>query len=512
MPSSAYPYDSTIGTGQADTPIIPRELEDASFSKTDAGGIAWKFNPASNITLDRDPADGLKLTAPPPTMTMDILSKKMTVSYPGHPDQVIDLAYLDDEGIELRLVGQELQLFNGAGSLISSTPITDVDAQQLSSYFSGDTPDVFVLELTNGGGVKITCETIARLFAENPGSISPKAYLLGDDCQKHSVATLIAQAVAESILQNPPQVLQLIGGDLTAGVSFELSPSGGIVSLNPLTCTDVNGLYPVGQAPTLTTPVLTRACASYTVGSILGLTTVSNTITGNNLTTTVNGVTSAPVTLPAQATTNTQTWTKASGLIDIVNGTSAATSIPAVTAFVPQLGVTDLLVYDTTNGPKHWPISRWMRFNKRVLSDQAANTTVTLTFPAVNSIGTTTSGGPTITAPQSHPLFDLTSLSTNIPVAGTGVTVVLPTIPANERAEFSGTDYAIVLAAGWTGSTTLSVVAPATLNGTATTLTLNKPVATERITFLVRYMGAGAGVSNTWWVISKYVQSNATTL
>jgi hypothetical protein len=59
MPSSALPFDPA-DAAFPQSPVISEELIDSDFEKS-AAGIGVKIDPASNLTITRDPATGIKL-------------------------------------------------------------------------------------------------------------------------------------------------------------------------------------------------------------------------------------------------------------------------------------------------------------------------------------------------------------------------------------------------------------------------------------------------------------------
>jgi hypothetical protein len=161
-------------------PVIGSELAAESF-KIDAGQYKVNIDPASNVAATESAA-GIKLMAPVTaasavtTFAFDAVAKTITVAVDGTASQVINVGALDDEGAKLVINGQNLELQNAAGVVLSSTQIGQLDAQQLTgaAIAAG-----YKLTLSNGGSVTITAPEIGSIFpTAAAGSVSATTELL----------------------------------------------------------------------------------------------------------------------------------------------------------------------------------------------------------------------------------------------------------------------------------------------------------------------------------------------
>jgi hypothetical protein len=337
MPASLVPpYASIVNPFM---PVIAEEMADSDFAKSAATGITLNIDPASNVIATRSLA-GIKLTAPvaaasdATTFSYDAVGKKLNLAIDGNTVQTVDLAALDNEGAKLVINGQNLELVAEDGTVLSSTPITAIDAQQLTSAVAANT---LTITLSNGGDVDITCTEISALYPAKVGPVPTTVSFLADDCGKYTMADILDQAAAD----NPPQVLSAINTSLVQGGQFELSGGGGIITFDAITCADIKSLFPAGGTATAATTLFTGDCKSITVADITALAAVATTntltVTGGNLVSNVNGVVAS---VP---------------LSDIVNTTTidaAYTAAPAAPAAGAKIygpgGKTYNLVQDTS--------------------------------------------------------------------------------------------------------------------------------------------------------------------
>lgn len=232
------------------------------------------IDPASTAIITKSAA-GLKINVPPSpaaplstvtTFAFDALAKKLKVAVDGTAALEVDLGALDDEATKLVLNGQNLELQNSAGTVLSSTPIGQIDAQQLTGAAAAAG---YKLTLSNGGSVTITCTDIGQMYAT--GASTATTELLSKDCKAVKVSEL------------PIAPSQLTAGALPTNVTV----SGSSIN-SPIT----------NAAATIPAANITGVLPA----SALPPTTVSNTIAGTGaartLSTTVNGVVGAPVPLP----------------------------------------------------------------------------------------------------------------------------------------------------------------------------------------------------------------------
>jgi hypothetical protein len=232
------------------------------------------IDPASTAIVTKSAA-GLKINVPPTpaaplstvtTFAFDALAKKLKVAVDGTAALEVDLGALDDEATKLVLNGQNLELQNSAGAVLSSTPIGQIDAQQLTGAAAAAG---YKLTLSNGGSATITCADIGQMYATGVSTAATE--LLSKDCKAVKVSEL------------PIAPSQLTAGALPTNVTV----SGSSIN-SPITNT----------AATLPAANITGVLPA----SALPPTTVSNTIAGTGaartLSTTVNGVVGTPVPLP----------------------------------------------------------------------------------------------------------------------------------------------------------------------------------------------------------------------
>lgn len=291
MPSLTLPYDSIVNPNM---PVIAEEMKDAHFTKTAADGIGVRFDPASNVTIT-DSLDGIKIDAPaaPPsdvtTWTWDGVGHILTIAVDGQPPQTVNLSSLDDEGASLVINGQNLELQDEDGNVLSSTPITAIDAQQLSAAMNGAAWEV---TLTNGGTVALTCAEVHAMFAQNNEIPEFGINFLADDCTKYSLKAMLSQIEPFLPSLTSTQLDLTQGGNITLG-------SQGTLTFNPLDCAAIGGLFPSGTGALLASEVLTKDCQSYAISEIVGLATSATTNTlvvdpvAGTITSTVNGVDAA---------------------------------------------------------------------------------------------------------------------------------------------------------------------------------------------------------------------------
>jgi hypothetical protein len=146
-------------------------------------------------------------------------------------------------------------------------------------------------------------------------------------------------------------------------------------------------------------------------------------IAGNVISLTGGGT----VTLPAAPpTTNTATWTKIGGIVDVVDGISAAISVPVGTP-------TDLIGYSASGTPVNTPIVRTARLREE--------------YKAVAVTGTHV-----VTGPIANGLFlDDYFISSLIEITAAGVTYTLPVIPAALSLDMVGIEIDVKALGAWSG-------------------------------------------------------------
>jgi hypothetical protein len=235
----------------------------ADAAKVLSGGGAW-------ISLPTAPVAALSTVT---KFAYDALAKTLTVAVDGTADKVVNLAALDDEGTKIVINGQTLELQNAAGTVLSSTPIGAIDAQQLTGLASATG---YKISLTNGGSVTLTCADIGQMYSSGTGTASTE--LLSKDC------------MAVKISQLPIAPGQLTAGALPATVTVSGSSINSPIT-NPLAtipAANISGTLPASALPA-TTNVLA--------------------IAGGIVTSTVNGIV-ATATLPAATAAVASTITK----------------------------------------------------------------------------------------------------------------------------------------------------------------------------------------------------------
>jgi hypothetical protein len=247
-------------------PVIAEELADTDFEKTAALGYRVFFDPASNVAITRSLA-GIKLVAPTaPLSTVsqfvwDAIGKTLTVAVDGTAPKVVNLASLDDEGVRLQVAAGQLNLLSADGSIISSTPITSIDAQQLTGVASATG---YTLNLTNGGSATLTCANIGQMYPT--GAPVAATELLSKDCKAVAVSALpinATQLVGVVPAANTAHTMAIAGANLTSTVN-------GVVATVPLasivTCATIRAAYPAAVSPTVATAnLLTDACTKVAV-------------------------------------------------------------------------------------------------------------------------------------------------------------------------------------------------------------------------------------------------------
>jgi hypothetical protein len=184
--------------------VIGAEMDGRSF-KIAGGQYGIRLDPASSgASLS---AAGLKITAGAAvpsvvsTFAFDALAKTITVAVDGTASKVIDLAALDNTGVKLVLNGQNLELQDSTGKVLSSSPISQVGAQQLAGVASAAG---YKVSLSNGGSATITCADIGQMYAS--GASTAATELLSKDCRAVTISGL------------PISPGQLTPGILPAGV------------------------------------------------------------------------------------------------------------------------------------------------------------------------------------------------------------------------------------------------------------------------------------------------------
>jgi hypothetical protein len=143
--------------GVATNPVLLQEFSDNTFDKgvLVPNQISLKIDPASSVVVTTS-ATGLKLVAPvaPATtnvLAIDAVGKTITSTVNGVAS-TISTASLDDEGVTLAFSAGTLQLKNSAGTVLSSSPIPDLDAQTLTL---GGTPAAPTLAISGGNTVNL---------------------------------------------------------------------------------------------------------------------------------------------------------------------------------------------------------------------------------------------------------------------------------------------------------------------------------------------------------------------
>jgi hypothetical protein len=176
--------------------VIGKELAAESFKLV---GSEYKVNidPASNIVATESLA-GIKLMAPVVTAAastittaiFDAVAKTITIAVDGTIPKVINVGGLDDEGTQIVLNAGVLELKNSSGTVLSSTPISQIDAQQLTGAV---TAAGYVLTLTNGGAVTITAPQIGGLFTPvAAGAVTATKKLMATDGTSLSIKQAVS--------------------------------------------------------------------------------------------------------------------------------------------------------------------------------------------------------------------------------------------------------------------------------------------------------------------------------
>lgn len=290
-PASTTTITSSAAGIKIDAPAFVADPNVFSGLGTAISPLQLTLDPASTAVVTTSPT-GLKIDAPlsdATTFTYDAVGKTLNLAIDGNTVQTVNLAALDDEGAALVINGQNLELVAADGTVLSTTPITAIDAQQLTSAMAGN---ALVMTLSNGGEIKITCTEIGQMFAAAAGPVPLVTSFLADDCAKYTMADILAQAKTD----NPPQTLAVTNASLLTGGQFELSNGGGTVTFAPIDCAAIKTLFPAGGVATAATSLFTGDCTSITAADVLALTTNTLAVVGGDLVSTVNGV---PATVPA---------------------------------------------------------------------------------------------------------------------------------------------------------------------------------------------------------------------
>lgn len=264
MPSSlTMPY---LSAAQPLMPVIAEEIADTDFEKTAALGYRVLFDPTSTVGITRS-LSGIKLTAPTApasavtTFSWDAIGRTLTVAVDGTAPKVVNLASLDDEGVRLQVDAGQLNLLSADGTIISSTPITAIDAQQLSGVAD---PGAYVISLTNGGAVKITCADIGLMYPT--GVPTPKTELLSKDCKAVAINALpinATQLVGIVPAANTAHTMAIAGSNLTSTVN---GVAATVALSSIVNCTTIRAAYPAAVSPTVATAnLLTDACTKVAV-------------------------------------------------------------------------------------------------------------------------------------------------------------------------------------------------------------------------------------------------------
>jgi hypothetical protein len=243
--------------------VVAEELADSDFEKTTALAYRVFFDPASNVAVSRS-LSGIKLTASASTVSTfswDAVGRNLTVAVDGTTSKVVNLASLDDEGAKIQVAAGQLQLVAQDGTILSSTPITSLDAQQLTGAASGTG---YKLSLTNGGSVTITCADIGQMYAT--GTPVAATELLTKDCKAVPISSL------------PINSTQLVGVVPAANTSHTIAVAGtslssvvnGVTATTPLSavvnCASIKAAYPAAPTATVATAnLLTDACTTVKV-------------------------------------------------------------------------------------------------------------------------------------------------------------------------------------------------------------------------------------------------------
>jgi hypothetical protein len=264
---------------------------------TTASPLNLVIDPASTATVTQSAA-GLKINVPPSaaaplstvtTFAWDALAKKLKVAVDGTAALEVDLGALDDEATKLVLNGQNLELQNSDGTVLSSTPIGQIDAQQLTGAAAAAG---YTLTLSNGGSVTITCADIGQMYAT--GASTAATELLSKDCKAVKVSELpiapsqltagalptnvtVSGSSINSPITNAAATLPAanITGVLPASAlpptTNALSITAGVlksvvdgveatVPLPPIDCAAIAAAYPAAPATTTQANLYTDAC------------------------------------------------------------------------------------------------------------------------------------------------------------------------------------------------------------------------------------------------------------
>jgi hypothetical protein len=332
-------------------------------------------------------------TAPAPTNTLvyDAIGKTITSTVSGVVSTT-SLASLDDEGVSLSFAAGSLQLKNSAGTVLSTTPVPDLDAQTLTltgqtlaisggnsvtlpaaptpaDFFSSVTATADTIGLPNG--VTDRTESIRRdgklgIF------VDPKLAL-----HTTSFGAAVSQSYSSSAatVSTPnDHTLRMPGGTFGWQLHDPLTTPGQILYLvnansgpEPLSVAVGNsGIIDAAAQPVTSLPaaesITVQAMGQYWIvidrmqkPAAVPATTVSNTVSGSGttriLTTTVNGVTSAAVDISDK---DMQALSIAGNVITLTNGGSVTLpAAPATTntlTYFPATGSGGAALGSTVNG------------------------------------------------------------------------------------------------------------------------------------------------------------------
>jgi hypothetical protein len=178
-------------------PVIGKELAAESFQLV-GQEYKVKFDPASTVTVT-DSAAGIKLVAPVApaaalstvtTATFDAVAKTITIAVDGTTPKIIPVGGLDDEGTQIVINAGQIELKNSSGTVLSSTPITQIDAQQISKTAAAAG---YTIAVTNGGSITITPADFAVMYPPvAAGAVTTTKKLMSTDGTSLSIKQAVS--------------------------------------------------------------------------------------------------------------------------------------------------------------------------------------------------------------------------------------------------------------------------------------------------------------------------------
>jgi hypothetical protein len=252
----ALPETNTLvigGTPSAPTLAVTPGGTPIAFpmnSATDAGLVPARGSATATSYLAGD-GTWQPLPAAPSTtnvLSADAVAKTITSTVNG-VSSTISTAGINEEGTTLAFSAGTLQLKNAAGTVLSSSPIPDLDAQTLTV---GGTPTAPTLAISGGNTITLPA-----------GVTSVSNTVTGTGAARTFSTTVNGIVGADVPLPDTDAQTLTVGGTADAPT---LAISGGNTVNLPAapTCASINALFaPVATAPTATTSFLGSDCSAY---------------------------------------------------------------------------------------------------------------------------------------------------------------------------------------------------------------------------------------------------------